>query len=60
MKLNIYEPLAVKEQMLKSASEAASMLLRIDDVIASGKAKEMGPPKPPGAGEESGESSEFE
>jgi thermosome len=50
--LDIYEPLAVKEQIIKSASEVASMILRIDDVIASGKsgAPSM-PPKGPGAEE---------
>ncbi|MEM2687822.1 MAG: thermosome subunit beta, partial [Thermoproteota archaeon] len=52
---NILEPLLVKEQIVKSASEAASMILRIDDVIAAGKLKEKEkPPKPPeegGAGE---------
>lgn len=32
--LNIVEPVAVKEQILKSATEAACMILRIDDVIA--------------------------
>ncbi len=32
--LNIVEPLAVKEQIVKSATEAACMILRIDDVIA--------------------------
>ncbi len=60
-KLNVYEPLAVKQQILKSASEAASMILRIDDVIASGKsgAAPGGPPKMPG-GEDSEGSSEFE
>jgi len=48
-KLDIYEPVAVKEQILKSATEAATMILRIDDVIAAGKTKEAGmPPKPPG------------
>lgn len=48
-KIDVYEPLAVKEQILKSATEAATMILRIDDVIASGKTKEAaGPPKPPG------------
>lgn len=31
---NVVEPLAVKEQIIKSATEAASMILRIDDVIA--------------------------
>ena len=31
---NIVEPVVVKEQIIKSATEAASMILRIDDVIA--------------------------
>ena len=34
-KQDVLEPLVVKEQIIKSATEAASMLLRIDDVIAS-------------------------
>jgi archaeal chaperonin len=34
-KLNVIEPLRVKQQVIKSASEAASMILRIDDVIAA-------------------------
>lgn len=33
----VYEPLAVKKQTIKSATEAATMILRIDDVIASAK-----------------------
>ncbi len=45
-KVNIFEPLSVKKQIIKSANEAASMILKIDDVIASGKMK--GPPMPPG------------
>ena len=32
--LNILEPLVVKEQIIKSATETACMILRIDDVIA--------------------------
>ena len=32
--LNIVEPLVVKEQIVKSATESACMILRIDDVIA--------------------------
>ncbi|MEM2739333.1 MAG: thermosome subunit beta [Candidatus Bathyarchaeia archaeon] len=40
--LEVYEPLAVKEQVLKSAVEAATSILRIDDVIAAGKLKEEG------------------
>jgi len=42
----VYEPVAVKRQAIKSAYEAASLILRIDDVIASGKNKM--PPMPPG------------
>ena len=45
-KLEIYEPVAVKKQIIKSATEAATMILKIDDVIASGKMK--APPTPPG------------
>jgi thermosome len=44
--LNVLEPLRVKIQSMKSAAEAAEMILRIDDVIASGKTK--GPGGPPG------------
>jgi len=44
--LEVYEPLAVKKQIIKSATEAATMILKIDDVIASGKMK--APPTPPG------------
>jgi len=43
--LNVYEPLAVKVQILKSALEASSMMLRIDDVVAAAKMKQ--PPMPP-------------
>ena len=44
-KLNVIEPLAVKQQIIKSATEAANMILRIDDVIASSKSKmPAGPP----------------
>jgi thermosome len=45
-KLEVYEPLAVKKQIIKSATEAASMILKIDDVIAAGKT--AAPPMPPG------------
>ncbi len=44
-KLEVLEPLVVKKQTIKSATEAASMILKIDDVIASGKTK--APPMPP-------------
>jgi len=36
----VIEPLRVKEQAVKSAAEAASMILRIDDIIAATKPKE--------------------
>jgi chaperonin GroEL (HSP60 family) len=45
-KLNVYDAISVKKQIIKSATEAASMILKIDDVIASGKMKT--PPMPPG------------
>ena len=50
----VIEPLAVKEQAIKSAAEAASMILRIDDVIAASKPKEeeKGPEKYGGEEEE--------
>ena len=40
----VVEPMKVKEQAMKSAAEVASMILRIDDVIASTKPKEGAPP----------------
>ncbi len=49
-KLDIFEPLAVKEQIIKSATEVASMLLRIDDVIASSKSAGGGGMPPGGMG----------
>jgi archaeal chaperonin len=45
---NIYEPLLVKEQIIKSATEAASMILRIDNVIAASKSKGAGASPPHG------------
>ena len=47
-KAGVFEPLAVKKQIIKSATEAATMILKIDDIIASGKMKT--PPMPPGGG----------
>jgi thermosome len=40
----VVEPLKVKEQAMKSAAEVASMILRIDDVIASTKPRDEGAP----------------
>jgi thermosome len=45
-KIGIVEPLTVKKQIIKSATEAATMILKIDDVIAASKMK--APPTPPG------------
>lgn len=52
-KLGVIEPLRVKQQVVKSATEVANMILRIDDVIAAkgglgGKEKEEMPKMPPG------------
>jgi chaperonin GroEL (HSP60 family) len=51
-KAGVFEPLAVKKQIIKSATEASTMILKIDDVIASGKMKAppMPPQGPPGMG----------
>ena len=49
----VFEPLAVKVQIIRSATEAASMILRIDDVIAAGKTR--APAGPPGGGGMGGE-----
>jgi thermosome len=38
--LGVYEPLSVKMQALKSAYEAATMIIRIDDIIAAEKLTE--------------------
>jgi chaperonin GroEL (HSP60 family) len=56
--LDVIEPIRVKSQVIKSATEAASMILRIDDVIASKGTKGGGggpPGMPPGGGMPGGE-----
>jgi len=56
LKMGVIEPLAVKSTALKAATEAAAMILRIDDVIAAARsetAKEKG-----GAGAKEKEESE--
>ena len=45
--LSIVEPLVVKEQIVKSATETACMILRIDDVIAISGGPSGGPGMPP-------------
>jgi thermosome len=42
----VFEPLVVKKQIIKSGTEASTMILKIDDVIAAGKMRT--PPTPPG------------
>jgi len=42
--LEVYEPLAVKKQIIKSSTEAACMILKVDDLIAAGKMR--APPAP--------------
>ena len=44
----VIEPKRVKKQAIQSASEAAEMILRIDDVIASSGGSEDMPPMDPG------------
>ena len=49
--IGVVEPLKVKTQAIKSASEAAEMILRIDDVISASRLSRGGggmPPMPPG------------
>jgi chaperonin GroEL (HSP60 family) len=45
--MRVVEPLKVKSQAIKSAAEAAVMVLRIDDVISAAKIEEKAPPTPP-------------
>ncbi|MEM3695195.1 MAG: thermosome subunit beta [Candidatus Bathyarchaeia archaeon] len=47
LELNVVEPLRVKQQVIKSATEAANMILKIDDLIAAkGMEKEKEGKKP--------------
>jgi thermosome len=48
LKAGVVEPLRVKTQAVSSASEAAVMILRIDDIIASSKAAAPAGGMPPG------------
>ncbi len=53
LKEGVVEPLKIKLQAIKSATEAAEMILRIDDIIASSGGSDGGPsggmpPMPPG------------
>ena len=44
-KAGVIEPLKIKTQAVKSASEVAEMILRIDDVIAGSTSKDSGMPR---------------
>jgi thermosome len=48
LKAGVVEPLRVKTQAISSAAEAAVMILRIDDIIASSKTGAPGGGMPPG------------
>ena len=49
-RLGVYEPMLVKQQALLSASEAAEIILRIDDMISSKSKAPAGPPGGMGGG----------
>lgn len=51
---DVWEPVAVKNQILKTAIEASALLLRIDDVVSGVKKKEK-EQKQPMQGEEPNE-----
>ena len=53
-KLNVVDPLLVKKQVIRSAAEAAIMILRIDDIVAAAQTKSSSGGKSKGK-EEKGE-----
>ncbi|MFP3160067.1 MAG: thermosome subunit alpha [Vulcanisaeta sp.] len=57
LKLNIVDPLLVKKQVIRSAAEAAIMILRIDDIVAAAQTKSTGGGKSKGKTESEEESS---
>ncbi len=50
-KLNVVDPLLVKKNVIKAATEAAIMILRIDDIIAAAPSKGEGKTKKTGTAE---------
>jgi chaperonin GroEL (HSP60 family) len=56
-KNNVLEPLRLGTHEIQTATEAATMILRIDDVIASKSSKS--PPMPPGGAGGSGDFDEY-
>jgi len=57
--LNVIEPLLVKKQVIKSATEAAVMILKIDDIIAASALKKEEKEKEKGKESSSSKFSEF-
>ena len=49
-RVGVIEPLKIKTQAVSSASEVATMILRIDDVIAGSSSAGGAPKMPPGMG----------
>ncbi|MCS7094558.1 MAG: TCP-1/cpn60 chaperonin family protein [Thaumarchaeota archaeon] len=58
--VNVIDPIAVKKQVVKSAVEAASLVLKIDDVIAASKLSEKESKKGKKEEEEEEKSTEFD
>ncbi len=54
-RLGVFEPLKIKRQAIDSASEAAEIILRIDDMISSRGKSRGGPGGPPGMGDMGGD-----
>lgn len=52
MMTEVIEPALVKEEIIKAATEASCMIIRVDDILAS--AKSTAPPTPPRGSEEMG------
>ncbi|ADY02244.1 thermosome [Vulcanisaeta moutnovskia 768-28] len=55
-KINVVDPLLVKSHVIRSAAEAAIMILRIDDIVAAAQTRTGGPSKSKTEGGEEGES----
>jgi chaperonin GroEL (HSP60 family) len=54
-KKGVFEPMQIKIQAINSASEAAEIILRIDDMISSRGKSRGGPGGPPGMGDMGGD-----
>ncbi|RLF31654.1 MAG: thermosome subunit, partial [Thermoplasmata archaeon] len=60
LKNNVIEPLRVSMQEIDASSEAATMILRIDDVIAAKSTSESPSTPPGGAGGPGGGTGDFD